>query len=245
MDFKILETIGLTKNETKVYITLSEKGSALAGQITEKTGIHRRNVYDALERLIEKGLVSYINIDNRRWFNPANPNRFLELIDEKKSELDKNKKIIKDILPYFLQLRKEMPKQDVRFFKGTQGLKSVFEDILRTNENYLGYGPGAVVEKILNFYFPYYIKKRIRSKIHYKLIYEESVRNKKYTENPLSEIKFLPDEYISHTAQRIYGDKVAILLISEEDPLAIIIKNMAITDSFRKHFEILWKSAKK
>ena len=53
------EQLGLTKSESKIYLTLLDYGSMLAGKVAEKAGIHRRNVYDALHRLIEKGLVSY------------------------------------------------------------------------------------------------------------------------------------------------------------------------------------------
>ena len=45
---KILQTLGLTSTETKVYLTLLELGKALAGTIADKAQIHRRNAYDAL-----------------------------------------------------------------------------------------------------------------------------------------------------------------------------------------------------
>ena len=244
MEYKILENLGLTKNEIRVYVNLIESGSKLAGEITESTGIHRRNVYDCLERLIQKGLVSYVNINNKRWFSPANPNRFLEIIEEKKSELDENKKEIRKLMPYFMDMRKSKLKQDVRFFRGIEGLKTVYEDILRTRKNYIGYGPGKKVEELLRFYFPYYIKKRQKTKIFSRLIYEESSRERYYVKAPLSKVKFLPDSYISLTSNRVYGDKVAILLISKEEPLAIIIKNKSIALSYRKYFELLWKIAR-
>ena len=65
---EILEEFGLTKNEVKIYLTLLKMGRALAGEITEKSGIHRRNVYDSIERLMKKGLVSFIIQNNRKYF---------------------------------------------------------------------------------------------------------------------------------------------------------------------------------
>ena len=64
MEEELLAEFGLTRNEIRVYLTLLKMGSALAGEITEKTGIHRRNIYDSLERLQEKGLVSFVIINN-------------------------------------------------------------------------------------------------------------------------------------------------------------------------------------
>ena len=56
----ILKELGLTHLEIKLYKFLLLDGPNHAGLISRKTGVHRRNVYDALERLIQKGLVSYI-----------------------------------------------------------------------------------------------------------------------------------------------------------------------------------------
>src|SRR3990167_2347637 len=82
---KILENLGLTALEAKVYLTLLDLGPSLAGLITRKSGIHRRSVYDALERLIQKGLVGYIVNNNRKYFEAANPERLSELVKEKEA----------------------------------------------------------------------------------------------------------------------------------------------------------------
>ena len=51
---------GLTKNESKIYLTLLEIGPSHAGLISRKSGLHRRVVYDTLEMLTQKGLIGYI-----------------------------------------------------------------------------------------------------------------------------------------------------------------------------------------
>ena len=79
-----LKQAGLTENETKVYLALIESGPNLAGQISRKTGLHRRSVYDVTEMLIKKGLIGYILKNNRRYFEASNPNRILELSYKKK-----------------------------------------------------------------------------------------------------------------------------------------------------------------
>ena len=207
----MLSGFGLTKNEINVYLTLLKTGSANAGEITEKTGIHRRNVYDSLERLMKKGLVSYVIVNNRKLFNPANPKRFLNIIEEKKYELDARKKEFEKVLPRLDAMKSLTKKQDVRFFRGVEGLKTVYEDILRTGRNYVGYGPGEEVEKILTSYFVHYIERRKKMGISPRLIYAEKERNKRFVRTPLTETRFLPDKSSSHAALRIYGDKVVII----------------------------------
>ena len=233
----------MTENESKIYITLLDLGTAQAGHITEHSGIHRRNVYDAIARLMEKGLVSFVIVNNKKMFSPVNPRRFLEIIDEKKFELDNVKSDFSRIMPE-LELRTKMqPKHDVRFFKGVEGLKTVYEDIIRTGKDYVGYGPGLQIERILKHFFRHYVNGRVKAKIKLRLIYDEASRNRVKI-NPLSEIRFMPNQYSSHAALRIYGDKVALLLLSEEDPIGIVIKNKEIADGYRKYFDVMWKAAK-
>src|SRR3989338_5382046 len=81
----ITEILGLTKLESKVYLTLLDLGPSLAGLITRKSGIHRRSVYDALERLIQKGLIGYIVKNNRKYFEASNPERLVDLLREKEA----------------------------------------------------------------------------------------------------------------------------------------------------------------
>ena len=239
----ILSKIGLTKNESKIYLALLNLGTAQAGQITEKSGVHRRNVYDAIDRLMEKGLISFVTVNNKKLFSPVNPRRFLELIEEKKFELDNLKSDFDNIMPE-LELKAALQqKHDVRFYKGVEGLKSVYEDIIRTGKDYIGYGPGQYIEAILKHYFKHFVNKRIKSRIRLMLIYDEASR-KAVKVNALSDVRYIPDQYSSRAALRIYGDKVALLLLSEEDPLAIVIKNKAISDGYRKYFEIMWKASK-
>ena len=63
---KVLEEIGFSKNEAKIYLVLLRLGMSPISEITEKTGIHRRNVYDSIERLAEKGLVGSIANENKK-----------------------------------------------------------------------------------------------------------------------------------------------------------------------------------
>ena len=69
MHDEIFDELGLTNSEARIYIILLDLGTAQVGQIMEKTGMHRRNIYDSIARLLEKGLVSYVMINNKKYFN--------------------------------------------------------------------------------------------------------------------------------------------------------------------------------
>jgi HTH-type transcriptional regulator, sugar sensing transcriptional regulator len=237
MDIEFLQQLGLTQAESKVYLALLELGPSLAGQISSKTGIHRRNVYDVTERLIQKGVIGYIIKNNRRLFEAANPQRFKEILDEKQKALEEN---IPDLN---LLYQKTREKQETNFYKGTEGLKTIFQDQLETeekNKEILILGASNSAFDVLPFYFKWYDKDRVSKKIKVRII----ASSKLDKSIPLSEIKYLPEKYANPLAINIYQDKVAIILW-KNPPLAIVIKNSEIADSYRKYFELMWKNAKK
>jgi sugar-specific transcriptional regulator TrmB len=227
-----LKQAGLTENESKVYLALIELGPSLAGQIARKTGMHRRTVYDTIEMLIQKGLIGYIKENNRKLFQASNPNRLLEIIKEKQNLLS----------PFVLSLQQKYhstkEKEETNFYKGKEGLKTIFEDQLNSKEILiLGASPKAY--EILQFYFKWYDKTRKQKHIKTRII----ATDKKISHIPLAEIKYLPEKYANPVSVNIYEDKTAIILWASE-PIAILIKNKEITEAYKTYFELMWKIAK-
>ena len=58
MDEQILEDLGLTKNQVKIYLTLSDAGPTRITSLAKAAGLHRINAYDAVNKLVELGLVA-------------------------------------------------------------------------------------------------------------------------------------------------------------------------------------------
>ena len=228
-----LKEAGLTENEGKVYIALLDLGPSMAGQISRRTGLHRRTVYDVTETLIKKGLIGYILKNNRRLFQASNPQRILELLKEKQVSLEP---IISSLSEKY---SKTVEKEETNFYKGKEGLKNIFEDQLNYKEILiLGASPDAY--DIMKFYFKWYDKTRKAKKIKARIL----ASNKKISRIPLSEIRYLPEKYSNPVAVNIYGDKVAIILWAAR-PIAIVIKNKEIAEGHRQYFELLWTLSKK
>jgi len=55
----------------------------------------------------------------------------------------------------------------------------------------------------------------------------------------------LPEKYASPLAISIYGNKVAIIMWSKENPFAVVITQKEISEGYKKYFELLWRIAKK
>ncbi|HME87320.1 MAG TPA: helix-turn-helix domain-containing protein [Candidatus Nanoarchaeia archaeon] len=233
MNPQVLEELGVTKNEAKVYLALLDLGKTKAGLLTRKTGIHRRNVYDAIEMLIQKGLVSYIKENNVRIYSAVSPSRLMEILKEKEEN-------VKSLLPELeAKFNITQQKTETTFFRGKQALKAIFDDQLKEGKEILVLGACPFAKDIVKYYFQKYDNERKQKKIKVKALFT----GKTDYAIPLAEIKYLPSAFNSPTATNVYGNKVAIILWTEE-PFAILINQKEIADSYRNYFELLWKTAK-
>jgi len=243
MDKQALIEIGLSGNEAEIYLALLNLGPSLVSKVVEKTGINRTNIYDRIERLIDKGLVSYVIKNNRKYFCAAEPKRILRFLEEKKDKVEKEKELINKLLPE-LEKIKPMPKDEtVEVFEGKEGLKTILENIIESKQNILTYGSEGNFSRILKFYFTHYLKKLEKSKINMKVIFNYDDTKKPF-EWKFAEVKYIPKEYKSPTETTIYGNKVVIFILTEE-PRAVLIKSKTTAEAYKNYFNLLWKIAKK
>jgi HTH-type transcriptional regulator, sugar sensing transcriptional regulator len=243
---ELLEQAGLSPNEAKLYLILLELGSSLAGEISKKSGINRTNVYDALERLIEKGLVSFVIQSNRKHFQPADPHRIVDYLHEKEKSLQLKAREISKIIPY-LKVKQNLgkPQQESTIFKGRQGLKSVTEDILKEGKTLHVFGAEGNFSKLFTHYTENWHLRRASANIKVKIIYNETLRKSKLetTWKNIS-MRFNTKIYDVPSTTWIYADKVAIV-IWQNKPIVTLIKSQDVADSYLKFFSFLWNSSKR
>ncbi len=233
-----LREAGLTENEAEVYSALLEIGPKTASTLARKTGLHRRLVYDITDRLIKKGIIGYIIENKKKIFHASNPKRILEILREKQEAVES---IMPEMVDLFHQ-EKDKSRHEASFFKGIEGLKSIFEDQIQTGKEILILGASETAYELLEIYFHWFDKKRIKAGIKTKIIFNKTDKKLKI---PLSEIRFLPEKYSSNLAINIYKDRVAVILWKKEKPFAILIKDEEIAEGYKKHFELMWRIAKR
>jgi sugar-specific transcriptional regulator TrmB len=246
MDEKILKEIGLTDAEIKVFIELSKVDSAMASEIADKVSIYRTNIYDIFESLIKKGLVSYIIKANRKHFIASKPQKLLDYLKEREEKIKEQENQIKDLIPFILKLKQ--PKQEelkAEIYRGKEGLKTLLNDMLNEKKTifYLGYS--AITKQILPYFFIHWHKRRAKLKIKRKILAKKQMRDDESVKLPLTEVKFLSDSYNIPISTMIYGNKIWILIPSDNDHISLLIESKKLSQSFLNYFEQLWKIAKK
>ncbi len=238
MAFENLQNLGLTKNETCVYVALVKLKHACVSEIYRESGVPRVNIYDVLESLKSKGLVSSVTRSNKKHFEPANPTDLKEIYEKKKKEMLEVEKNISQLSAIFTQ---DPAKKEIGLFKGKLGIRSVMNDALNAKTDILDFGSATFP---MRYPKDHYIweSKRAREKIKMRIITPKSTRGifkvKKY-----QYVRYIDSEFENLTSTFIYDDKVAMLLWAE-DPFAILIENKELAASYRNYFEVMWQKSK-
>jgi len=243
METNVLQELGLNEIEIKFYLELLKSESLLASELSSRLNLHRTTSYYILDNLIKKGLASYIIKSGKKYFIAMNPEKLLEI--EKEREIK-----IKSLIPQLINLKKPFEKIPlVEVYEGKEGLKTIWEDILKSIKNkelfILATGKAP---KILPYYLPNFHNRRIKQKIKLKIIYndiqESKERGKELSKLKLTEVRYLPKEYFIPSSTLIYDEKIAFMLWNENKTIGILIHDKDINKSFENYFNLLWKIAK-
>src|SRR3989344_5211560 len=248
MNTEALRSIGLTENEIKIYLDLLKSGSSTAYDIGKRTGIYRVHVYDKLEQLMDKGLVTHVYSGAKKFFQATPPAKIQHYLEDRKKELELQEEAVNSILPE-LEKMANLPKEDtfVEVFKGNEGLKYFLKDIIKVGKEVLITGINdQKYQDALPTFMMQYFRDLKKNKIKERIITVKRkgvfLFNKELA--PTTIYRFLEATQFNPTNTFIYGNKVVI--VTWGSPVtAVMIKNNEIADTYRSHFEHLWRVASK
>ena len=236
-EFEVLKTADLTENDSKVFYFLFKEGRITGSALSTKLGIHRRNVYESLDRLQKRGFVSFVLINGKKNYS-VNPKEMLKILEEKK-------KSIEEMIPELKKPHELMKVPEVQILTGKEGMKLIFRDEYREAKP-IWVIASPKFERRTWDYFDITPDKIMALGIKLRLLYPESSKDlgerAKKERGKAIEVRYVPEKYASDVGIEIYGDNVAIELGEE---LILKIKSEQVVKRFRDYFELLWKIAKK
>jgi HTH-type transcriptional regulator, sugar sensing transcriptional regulator len=238
MDTQILEDIGLSNAEIKVYLALLELGTSTAGPILEKSGLQNSVVHMTLNKLIERGFVTFVKEGKRNHYQATNPKHIIDFINEKKERFE-------EILPTLLlkqQQAKEKP--EIITFRGIRGIKELLMELLDAGgKEHHTFGSTAKSLMLGDAWWVSYHKKRAKRGIKAKLMFNESLAYwKAEVKYPRSEVRYTKTGFEPLTETIIRNDKVGIIIWTDK-PLGIIISQKEAANSYDQFFKIMWNAA--
>lgn len=241
MKYDILEEIGLTKSEIKVYTAILTLGETKVGRIIKLSQVSSSNVHDCLDKLIHKGVISFILKNNIKHFY-SKPENLKELIKTQRNELDKKEELLNSIIPQLNTLsNKDIITQSAEIFIGFSGIKNaykkLFDPFVKGKKSLFFYRVDEnTVETVHQFYRKLDIEKDYLN-IPSRGVCNETYR--KYFNQRSSHVKIKYTNLPIPSSVNMYKDKTLFISWSEK-PIAFLIKSEEITRTFVKLFEEIW-----
>jgi HTH-type transcriptional regulator, sugar sensing transcriptional regulator len=246
MDTALLKEIGLTDGEIKVYLALFTLGSTSTGPLVKEAKIHSSKVYPILDRLIEKGLVSFIKEGKKTIYTANPPNTILSFLDKKQTRIKAQKEEAKDLIKE-LELQKtiEKAKTEATIFKGTKGVMTAYalasKDLKKGDVAYAMFLPPIKNKPLLNFLVNITNGLSKKGVVHYMLFNESCPEEITVKKMKNMNIRVgAPKEYQSPAEVCVYGNNTIISTTGGEEHITFLIQNKEIADSFKNQFSTFW-----
>lgn len=238
----ILKELGLSSNEAKIYESMLGLAEVNVDQIAIKSKVHRRNAYDTLSKLIEKGLVSEVFIENRKYYRATDPSRLSDILIEKQKKINS---ILPDLEKKFI---KGVTEERAYIYKGIQGFKNYLNDIIEAEEDgyYLAAKGGWFDERLKHFRPKFMQQSRKLGLTHYHLFdYEMKSKMPHVPRHPEFPHKFLPKKYSSFCAVDIFADHVVTWARFnvgrlDDNLTQFVIVSRDLADGYRTWFRCIW-----
>jgi sugar-specific transcriptional regulator TrmB len=236
-----LQNLGLSSKEAKLYLAVLELGEANIQQIAFKSGVKRTTVYDVINSLKEKRLLTEITKGKKTFFSAEDPRKL-------ESQLDERKETLKKILPELLSITNLLDKKPtIKFYEDNEGIKEVYKDTLNYPDQELmaWVSQEAVVGFDVEWLDKYYLAKRLAKKIWVRAIGPDVPEMQQYKgldEKSLRKTKLVSaEEFPFEVEINLYGkNRIAVMSFAEK--IGLIIESPKLYRTLKSIFELSWKS---
>jgi len=244
MHTAVFEDLGLSPNEAKIYETLVERGESTISEIAVAGKIHRRNAYDAMQRLIDKGLCFQIFSTTENRYNAVDPDKLFELVAEKRQKLE-------EILPELKEkFRRRFAPEEAYIYRGLEGQKNNWMDILRVGKDVCNIGAKAQwFDPRLDTSRTAFFREANRKHITFNLLFDHEIKVHmpefpKMFPGKLA-YRFLPKECSTNSVLSVFGDYVVTYTgitmgKMADNTVFFIMRSKDLAESYRKWFWYMW-----
>lgn len=239
-----LTSLGLTAGEARVYLSLLKAGPSKVGAVVRDSRVSYSKVYDVLERLAAKGLISHITIGKVRHFSAAEPYRLRDYIQRREEVLQNQKAVAGRIIPDLLKFAGTGKRNSAEIFVGLKGVRTAYEALLN----------GAGRGNTLRYFYPFDGYHEIASPFYQRLhlfqkqkkMEQRGIGTARFEKSKhYRELKGVNMRFVSFPLPGtidIFGDRV--LMVSWDSATAILVSAKEIADHFRQYFDSVWQVAR-
>jgi sugar-specific transcriptional regulator TrmB len=235
----ILESLGLSEQESSAYLTLLKIGGSRASTLAREMRVKRTTIYAILKALTSKNLVLVYFRKSKRFYHAVSPDKISNIFEKKLEAFN-------GIIPYLQSMeKKEAQALGLRFIETKEELKQYYQDILddyskKKNKQYYVISNDLTWENIDPEFFMKFRRQRANSGIKIKLLLSNDSEKSVDIDKTLGrEIKYFSAKYKLDCSIEILNNKV-IIISHELKSIAVVISIPPMVVAFKTIFEILW-----
>jgi sugar-specific transcriptional regulator TrmB len=243
--YSYLKSLGLSDSESSIYLTALQNGPQTIQTLARLTAYSRVTIYEHVDSLMNRGLISTVEKGKKRFFAAEPPERVISFAENQVSQLQSTlKEMVSSIQE--LKLIQSGDKPVVKMFEWKDAAKTIRDDVLNTNPSIL-YEFGNI-DAVVDFIgdrksFVDYYNELEKRKIKRKLIFlskeKEPVRRGGFEEiiSIKNEDDFFGDIFV-------YGNKISLITMKGEQ-IVVVVESKILSDTFVRFFELLWNQLKR
>jgi len=232
-----LKTLGIDEKQAKVYLACLELGQGTVGEVALKSGVKRTSIYNFLEEMKQKGLITEVEQTGKTVLVAEDPNNLIARSQRQTEEL---KKSLPELLGVF-NLPGNKPK--VKFYEGVEGIKTAYQDILDTGETTYGFSDYEKMFALMTSdYMWAFPPERARRKIKFYCITKDGPGGREIKSKDKEQLREtrLVKNIDFETDINIYGNKVAMMSFRRPGA-AVIIEDTAIAKTLKSVWKAWWE----
>ncbi len=240
---ELLEQLGLSEKQAKVYLALLELGESTIGPIASRSGVKRTSIYNFIRELVALGLLTQTERHNRASYRAEPPQKLKQLIDSRQKQLT-------ELLPELETLYQAagVTPTRVSYYRNPSELKILLFEPLHDRVKTIDYlWARDLMKKVFGqTLLDDYKKRREAAKIFVRIIHPRTV-----TTNPIDrredqrrfrERRFAPAHLAYQASVTIFGNKVAFIS-SRKENFGVLIESAEFSQACRVLYEGLWSIA--
>jgi sugar-specific transcriptional regulator TrmB len=253
MKVEELQKLGLNKSEAKIYLTLLEIGSSSAGIIAEKAQVSPSKIYWVLEKLMQKGLVSYIIKAKTKFYCAASPQKLRDYLEEEKEKVEEREEFLEEMIPKLVKLAKlAEDKQEAEMFVGFPAMKNAYftmYDSAKKGDEHLVFLRSSKEEEKPSavLFFNKLHRSAVEIGLKRKLLARDTLdardlfKKGAYAKRKGDEVRFID---IAPQGINILNDYVLLMHLADK-PICVLIRSSQLSDDYQRLFFDMWKKARK
>lgn len=232
----LLQTLGFEEREAKIYLYLLKNKGSSALQIAKGALIDRTTCYDLLEKLIQRGLVSFAAHNGARRFYALRSEDLLAYFKDKYASLQ-------HFLPDLKQIENDTSASfQCEIFQGLEGMKTPLKELVESGADHCVINIRKEFEEILDYYNDHFILRLDKVRARERGIVPTGAQFKRLRKGAYRTIH---KKFLSSSVTTLIYEATVIFLVWAEPYFALCITNREFARSQQEYFELLWNLAKK